>query len=130
MKVLKTKLTLCLTLAMALTALPGCAGLGGAEAAAPQPEAVSQEAPQHERVAPHEMTCAEIKDMFLNEELEEEASYLAVWAYGLYTGATGMDFEKNPVTEAGLKDFVTRVMLSCKANLDQLFVDAVLEKRP
>ncbi len=130
MKVLNTKLTLCLTLAMALPALPGCAGQGDSEAATPEPEAVSREAPQAEEVAPHEMTCAEIKDMFLNEEHEEEASYLAVWAYGLQTGASGMDFEKNPVTKEGLEDFVTRVILSCKANLDQLFVDAVLEERP
>ena len=78
-------------------------------------------------VAPHEMTCAEIRDIFDTEEHEEGTSYLVVWAYGVRTGVKGLDFEKHPVTKAGLKDFVTRVTLTCKADPAKLFVDAILE---
>lgn len=130
MRKTRKELTLCLTLAIAFLALPGCEAQDDSEAASPEVEAVSQDASSVEQVAPHEMTCAELREMLLAEEHEEEASYVAVWAYGLQTGATGMDFEKNPVTKAGLEDFVTRVILSCKADPDQLFVDAILEKRP
>ena len=119
-----------LALVIALLVLPSYAGEGSSEDAIQKPEVVSQEAPPTEHVAPSEMTCSEIKDLLLDEEHQEEASYLTVWAYGLHTGATGMDFEKNPVTKAGLENFVTRVILSCKANPDRLFVDAILEKRP
>ena len=127
MKMTRRQLTLCLTLPLALIALPGYAGQDAAETATQESEATSQEATSPEQIAPHEMTCTEIRTMLLAEEHEEEASYLAVWAYGLQTGATGMDFEKNPVTAAGLEDFVTRVILSCTANPDRLFVDAILE---
>jgi len=80
-----------------------------------------------EEIAPHEMTCEELMVALSSEELEEEASYLAVWAYGVRTGAKGLDFEKNPVTASGLESFVTRLVLACKADPDKLFVDAILE---
>ncbi len=73
------------------------------------------------------MTCAEVSEALRDEEREEEASYLVVWAYGVRTGVEGLDFEKYPVTRAGLEDFVTRVTLVCKANPDKLLVDAILE---
>ena len=73
------------------------------------------------------MTCAEIQNVLATEEHEEEASYLAVWAYGVRTGVNDLDFEKHPVTQAGLEDFVTRLVLACKADPNKLFVDAILE---
>jgi hypothetical protein len=116
-----------LAVAIALLVMSGCAGQEASETVTQEQEPVTIDTPTPEQIAPHEMTCAEIRDMFLAEEYEEEASHLAAWAYGLQTGAGGMDFEKYPVTMAGLEDFVTRVILTCKANPDQLFVDAILE---
>ena len=86
-------------LVVALFALPGCAQETGSEPAASPADATST--PPPEEVAPHEMTCAEIRDIFGTEEHEEEASYLVVWAYGVRTGVKGLDFEKHPVTKAG-----------------------------
>ena len=82
---------------------------------------------ESEKITPHEMTCAELMAALDNEEMEEEASYLAIWAYGLRTGAKGLDFEKNPVTMEGLESFVTQLVLACKTDPEKLFVDAVLE---
>jgi hypothetical protein len=73
------------------------------------------------------MTCAEVGDALRDEEREEEASYLVVWAYGVRTGVEGLDFQKYPVTKAGLEDFITRVTLTCKADPAKRFVDAILE---
>ncbi len=112
-------------LAVALLAFAACAQEPGSEPAASAAEAPS--APEPEEIAPHEMTCAEIKETLDAKESEEEASYLAVWAYGVRTGAKGLDFEAYPVTQAGLEDFVTRLVLACKADPDKLFVDAILE---
>jgi len=114
------------TLAVALFSLPACSQDPGSEAVTAQ-SAAPAEAATPVKIAPHEMTCAEVGDTFGDVEYEEEASYLAAWAYGVRTGAQGMDFEKNPVTMAGLEDFVTRVILNCKADPDKLFVDAILE---
>ena len=100
-------------LAVALFALPAEAQQTGAESA--------------EQIAPHEMTCAQVRDMFLSEEMEEEASYLAAWAYGVRTGAKDLDFENHPVTMAGLQDFVTRLVLACQADPDKMFIAAILE---
>ncbi len=114
-------------LVVALLALAGCAQQSGSEPAASDVETTAQEAPPVEEIAPHEMTCAEIKETLDAKESEEEASYLALWAYGVRTGAKGLDFEKYPVTQAGLEDFITRVVLACKADPDKLYVDAILE---
>ncbi len=115
----------CAALAVALFALPACAQETGSESAAAPADATST--PPTEEVAPHEMTCAEIGEALRDEEREEEASYLVVWAYGVRTGVKGLDFEKHPVTRAGLEEFITRVTLVCKANPDKRFVDAILE---
>ena len=72
-------------------------------------------------------SCAEVGEALEDEEREEEASYLVVWAYGVRTGVEGLDFEKYPVTKDGLEDFVTRMTLACKPDPDKLFVDAILE---
>ena len=116
-----------LYVALALVGLlPACAQ----EADPPvvvEADASSQEAPQAEEVAPNEMTCAEVSEALQDEEREEEASYLVVWAYGVRTGVEGLDFEKYPVTREGLEAFVTQVTLACKADPDKLFVDAILE---
>ncbi len=116
---------LCAALVAALLALPGCAQETGSESAASPADATS--APPPEEVAPHEMTCADVRDALHDEEREEEASYLVVWAYGVRTGVEGLDFEKYPVTKAGLEDFITRVTLACKVDPDKRFVDAILE---
>lgn len=118
-------LLLSATLVAALLALPSCAPETGSEAAVAEADAPSASLP--EEAIPHEMTCAEIKEAFGDEENEEEASYLLVWAYGIRTGAHGLDFGEYPVTKAGLEDFVARVFLTCKADPDKLFVDAILE---
>ena len=112
-------------LVVALLAFAACAQATDSESAASAAEAPS--APPPEEIAPHEMTCAEIKQALDAKESEEEASYLAVWAYGVRTGAKGLDFEKYPVTKDGLEEFVTRLVLACKADSDKLFVDAILE---
>ncbi len=112
-------------LVVALLALPACAQETGSEPAAKPAEATST--PPSEEVAPHEMTCAEVKEAIHDEEREEEASHLVIWAYGLRTGAKGLDFEKYPATKAGLEDFITRVTLACKADPNKRFVDAILE---
>ena len=104
-------------------AISGCSA--PSESAASAADAPS--APPAEEVAPHEMTCGEVRDALDDEEREEEASYLVVWAYGVRTGVKGLDFEKHPVTKAGLEDFITRVTLTCKVDLDKRFVDAILE---
>ncbi len=90
-------------------------------------ETTALQAPLAEEIAPHEMTCAEIQETLDDPEMEEEASYLAVWAYGVRTGAKGLDFERHPVNQAGLEDFMTRLVLACKTDEDKLFVDAILE---
>ena len=102
-------------LAVAVVALPAEAQQTGAESA------------EAEQIAPHEMTCAQIRDMFLSEEMDEEASYLVAWAYGVRTGAKDLDFENHPVTMAGLQDFVTRLVLACQADPDKMFIAAILE---
>ena len=117
---------LCAALAVALLALPACAQETGSESAGPPP-ADTTSTPPPEEVAPHEMTCADVRDALADEEREVEASYLVVWAYGVRTGVKGLDFEKHPVTKAGLEDFITRVTLTCKADPDKRFVDAILE---
>ena len=111
--------------AVALLAFPACSQESGAGSQASPVDTAS--APPAEEVAPHEVTCAEVGDALNDQEREEEASYLVVWAYGVRTGAEGLDFEKYPVTKAGLEEFVTRVTLNCKADPDKLFVDAILE---
>ena len=73
------------------------------------------------------MTCEEVYAALNDEEREEEASYLLIWAYGVRTGVEGLDFEKYPVTKAGLGEFATRLTLACKVDSDKLFVDAILE---
>jgi hypothetical protein len=121
----RSGLLLVAALVVALLALPACAQESGSESVASAADAPS--APPPEEVAPHEMTCADVGDALLDEEREEEASYLVVWAYGVRTGVNGLDFKKYPVTKAGLEDFVTRLTLACKADADKLFVDAILE---
>jgi hypothetical protein len=121
----RSGLLLAAALVVALLALPACAQETGSESVAAAADEPS--APPPEEIAPHEMTCAEVRDALDDEELEEEASYLVVWAYGVRTGVEGLDFEKYPVTRAGLEDFVTRLTLACKADPDKLFVDAILE---
>ena len=95
-------------------------------AAEPIPVAQVTESPAEE-VAPNEMTCAEVSEALQDQEREEEASYLVVWAYGVRTGVEGLDYEKYPVNREGLEAFVTRVTLACKADPSKLFVDAILE---
>ena len=112
-------------LVVTLVALPARSQETGSESAGSPADAAST--PATEEVAPHEMTCAEVEDALNDEEREEEASYLLVWAYGVRTGVEGLDFEKYPVTQAGLGEFVTRLTLACKADPDKLFVDAILE---
>lgn len=109
----------------ALLALPACAQETGSDSAVVETDEPATPSP--EKAAPHEMTCADIESTFADQEHEEEASYLLVWAYGVRTGAGGLDFGKHPVTKAGLQDFVTQVVLTCKADPDKLFVDAILE---
>ena len=109
-------------LAAGLMILTACAEETGPESAASEADA-----PPPQEVAPHEMTCAEVRDAFQDEEREEEAAYLVVWAYGVRTGVEGLDFVKYPVTKVGLEDFITRVTLACKVDPDKLFVDAILE---
>jgi len=111
--------------AVALLAFPACSQETGAGSEASPADTAS--APPPEEVAPHEMTCAEVGDALRDEEREEEASYLVVWAYGVRTGVEGLDFQKYPVTKAGLEDFITRVTLTCKADPAKRFVDAILE---
>ena len=114
-----------LAAALVLIALPACSQEPGGES--PASLADTSPAPPAEEVAPQEMTCADVRAALDDEEREEEASYLVVWAYGVRTGVEGLDFEKYPVTKAGLEDFITRVTLTCKADPDKLFVDAILE---
>lgn len=114
-------------LAVGFLSLPACAQETGPTSAASEADAPSTEAPPFEEVAVHEMTCAEVSDALLDEEREEEASYLVVWAYGVRTGVEGLDFVKYTVNKGGLEDFVTRTTLACKADPDKLFVDAILE---
>ena len=111
--------------AVGLLAFPACSQESGAGSEASPVDTAS--APPAEEVAPQEMTCAEIGDAFNDQEREEEASYLVIWAYGVRTGVEGLDFEKYPVTAAGLEDFITRVTLNCKADPDKLFIDAIVE---
>jgi len=73
------------------------------------------------------MTCGEVGFMFGDEAMEVEASYLAIWAYGVRVGATGMDFEKHPISKDGLTAFVSRVIEVCDADSEKLFVKAILE---
>ena len=121
----RCRLLLVAAVSVALLVLPACSQETGAESEDSPADTAS--APPPEDVAPHEMTCAEVRDALRDEEREEEASYLVVWAYGVRTGVEGLDFEKYPVTKAGLEDFITRVTLSCKADPDKRFVDAILE---
>ena len=92
-----------------------------------EPVAVETAQPPQEPIAVDKMTCAEIEFMFADEAQEVEASYLAIWAYGVRIGATGMNFEKHPVTEDGLTTFVSHLMEVCDADSDKLFVKAILE---
>ena len=112
---------------IALVALVGCAQEVASESAASAIETGAQEAAPAAEIGPHEMSCAEIKELLDDEASEEEASYLTVWAYGVRTGAKGLDFEKHPVTVAGLEQFVTGLILVCQADPEKLFVDAILE---
>jgi hypothetical protein len=73
------------------------------------------------------MTCGEIEFIFGDEEREVDASYLAVWGYGVKTGATGMDFEKHPLTVDGLSSFVSHLLEVCDRDSDKRFVKAILE---
>jgi hypothetical protein len=73
------------------------------------------------------MTCGEVQFMFADEAMEVEASYVAIWAYGVRTGATGMDFSKHPVSQDGLTAFVARVIEVCDADSEKPFVKAILE---
>ena len=111
--------------AVALLAFPACSQESGGGAEALPADTAS--APPAEEVVPHEMTCAEVGDALNDQEREEEASYLVVWAYGVRTGVEGLDFAEYPVTKAGLEEFITRVTLTCKADPDKRFVDAILE---
>jgi hypothetical protein len=120
-------------LVAAVLILPACSqevaseSAGSATESAEPPTEVASTPSIEEEVAPHEMTCGEISETFGSEEFEEEASYLAVWAYGVRTGVEDLDFESHPVTEAGLESFITKVILTCEADPDKLFVDAILE---
>ena len=114
------------SLLMALLALLACSPETASDSEAAV-ETAAQQTPPAEEIAPHEMTCAEIQETLDDPELEDEASHLAVWAYGVRTGAKGLDFERHPVNQAGLEDFITNLVLACKADQDKLFVDAILE---
>ena len=118
---------LAVPLALALLSLPACAPEESAESGAPATEAAPPQEAVFEKVAPHEMTCAEIDATFGDEQHEEEASYLLIWAYGVRTGAKDMNFDQHPVTPEGLEDFATRLVMTCKADPDKLVVDAILE---
>jgi hypothetical protein len=80
-----------------------------------------------EPVAIDKMSCGELEFIFGDEAQEVEASYLAIWAYGVKTGAESMDFENHPITEDGLAAFVAHLMEVCDADSDKLFVKAILE---
>ena len=121
----RCRLLLVAAVSVALFVFPACSQETGGESEASPADTAS--APPSEEVAPHEVTCAEVADALRDEEREEEASYLVVWAYGVRTGVEGLDFEEYPVTKAGLEDFITRVTLTCKADPDKRFVDAILE---
>jgi len=118
-------------LVLALLSLSACAPDETAESGELATEAAaSMDASQEtvfEAVAPRHMTCAEIAATFGDEQHEEEASYLLVWAYGVRTGAKGMDFDEHEVTPDSLEEFATRLVTACKADPNKLFVDAILE---
>jgi len=116
-----------LTRALKLTAILLCLVSVGASAALGQAGETSQ-SPEPQGPPPvAEMTCGEIEFMFGDEAMEVESSYLAIWAYGVRIGATGMDFEKYPISKDGLTAFVSRVIEVCDADSEKLFVKAILE---
>jgi hypothetical protein len=94
---------------------------------AAEPGAMESAQKPDEPTAIEKMNCLEIKVMFGDEEQEVEASYLVTWAYGFRTGATGMDFEKHPLTEEGFAAFVAHLMEVCSSDSEKLFVEAILE---
>ncbi len=78
-------------------------------------------------IAVDKMSCAELEFIFGDEAQEVEASYLALWAYGVKTGAESMNFETHPITADGLAAFVAHLIEVCDADSDKLFVKAILE---
>lgn len=114
-----------LTRTTVLGAILLCLVLVGASSTL-SPAAQIPPAPQ-EPIALDKMTCAEIEFIFADEKREVDASYIAVWAYGVKTGATGMDFEKYPLTVDGLSSFVSHLIEVCDRDSDKLFVKAILE---
>ena len=116
-----------LTRALKLAAILLCLVPVGASVALGQAVETAQ-LPERQGPPPiAKMTCGEVEFMFGDETMEVEASYLAIWAYGVRTGATGMDLEKYPVTKDGLTAFVSRVIEVCDADSEKLFVKAILE---
>ncbi len=83
--------------------------------------------PPQESIVVEEMTCGEIEFILGDEEREVDASYLTVWAYGVKTGAAGVDFERFPLTVDGLSSFVSHLIEVCDRDSDKLFVEAILE---
>lgn len=112
-------------------ALTGASGTGCSAAQtseeSQEPVAIETAQPLQEPIAVDKMSCAEIGFIFGDESQEVEASYLAIWAYGVKTGASSMDFETHPINPDGLAAFVAHVMEVCDADSDKLFVKAILE---
>ena len=114
-----------LTRTIVLAAIVPCLVLVGASSTL-SPAVQIPPSPQ-EPIVIEKLTCGEMEFMFADEELEVDAYYLAVWAYGVKTGATGMDFEKHPLTVDSLSSFVSHLIEVCDQDSDKLFVKAILE---
>ncbi len=75
-----------------------------------------------------DMTCADLLFMFGDEKQAQDSTYLMMWAYGLKTGASGVDLQKYPLTEEGLKIFVRGVVDTCKTKSDAKLISILTGK--
>jgi hypothetical protein len=74
------------------------------------------------------MTCGDLLFMLGDEKQTQESTYLMFWAYGLKTGAGGIDLTKNPFTADGLKVFVRDLYDICKVKSDAKVIDVLAGK--
>ncbi len=124
----RTSVLPAILLGLALIGVSGTRCSGAQTSGESQEPLASETAqPLQEPIAVDKMSCAELEFIFGDEAQEVEASYLAIWAYGVKTGAESMDFETHPVTADGLTAFVAHLIEVCDADSDKLFVKAILE---
>jgi hypothetical protein len=82
-------------------------------------------------------TCQDVYDLFEDAspgddkdavqlaKAQDDVLYLVVWVHGYLSGRNGIDLEKRPLGEIGIKTIVAEMDTACEPDATKRFIDVV-----